>query len=238
MKNSVIIIFVFVAAISVFIAGCSRQIEAPGEKFQEVIDTGVLAVQSVPGEAQVYVNDQPKGQTPLTLYNFPVGAYSVAVKKEGYMDFEREANVKVGLTENINAELAPLRSGAAEAKPEEAQKEPYQTAQANKISLSSFAMYYDFEKRLFTEMRTGGSDIFSRKYKDYVDITALRPAAMTIVEKPLKDVTRTDCVGANNYIVQLHSGETSCVVTIEGNYFAVSGSWEKMPAELEFVQLS
>lgn len=241
MKTSIIGIFALVAAISMIVAGCAQQAERP-EDFEEVIDTGILAVESAPSQAQVYVDGELKGQTPLVLYNFPAGIHSVAVKKEGYMDFEKEVNVKVGLTEEVDAELSPLKreateAEAEEAKPEDAQKESPQAVQANKISLSSFAMYHDFENKLFTKLRSEKSDIFSKKYDKYVHFTSITPAKIKIINAPLKDVSRADCVSAGA-VGQLYSGQTLCVITAEGNYFAVSGTWDKMPNELEFVQLS
>lgn len=236
MGNSIIGVFVLATAISMFIAGCAQQVEAP-EEFQEVIDTGILAVESAPSEAQVYVDGEIKGQTPLTLYNFPIGAYNVAVKKEGYSDFEKTVSVKVGLTEKVDAELAPLKSEAAETKPEEFQKD-LPTAQSNKINLSSFAMYYDFDNKLFTNLRSEGSDVYSRKYSAYVDFAALSPAKMKILPVPLKEITKAECIDAGKGVAQLYSGQTLCVITAEGNYFTVSGSWDKMPDELEFVQLN
>ena len=239
MKSRIIGVLVLAAVISMFIAGCARQIKAP-EEFQEVIDTGVLAVESAPSEAQVYVDDELKGQTPLTLYNFPAGTHIIVVKKEGYADFEKEANVKVGLTEEVDAELMPLKSEvkieAIETKPEEAEA-LQEKMQSNKINLSGFAMYYDFENNLFTKLRSEKSDIFSKKYDTYIHFTSITPAKIKIVKAPLKDVNMADCLNAGA-IGQLYSGQTLCVITAEGNYFAVSGSWDKMPAELEFVQLS
>lgn len=242
MKNKNIAgLLVFIAILSMVIAACAQQVEeSPNEEFQEVIDTGILAVESSPGEAQVYVDGELKGQTPLTLYNFPAGTHIVTVKKEGYSDFEKNVNVKVGLTEQVDAELSPLKN---EIKNEvtgtrpEAQNELPQASQPNKINLSSFAMYHDFENKMFTERRTEKSDIFSRKYDKYVHFTSITPAKIKVINMPLNDVGRADCTSAGT-VGQLNSGQTLCVITAEGNYFAVSGTWDKMPAELEFVQLS
>ncbi len=240
MKNkSIINLLVFITILYILIAACAQQVEkAPAEEFQEVIDTGILVVESAPSQAQVYVDGELKGQTPLTLYNFPAGAHSVIVKKGGYSDFEKAVSVKVGLTEEVDAALAPLKSEAMETKPEEIQKEPDQTVQTNKINLSSFAMYHDFENKMFTERRTEKSDLFSRKYNTYVDFAALAPAKMKILDAPLKGINKADCIDADNRIAQLYSEQTLCVITAEGNYFAVRGNWENTPTELEFVQLS
>lgn len=237
MKNSIVSILVLIAVISMLIAGCAQQIEVP-EEFQEVIETGVLVIDSAPSQALVYIDDEFKGQTPLTLYNFPVGTYGVLVKKDGHLNFDKTVSVKVGLTEEINAALIPLKSEVIETKPEEAQKEPSQSYQSNKISLSSFAMYHDLENKLFTKMRTEKSDLFSRKYAAYIDFAAITPAKMRILSAPLNDVKKEDCFDANKGVAQLYSGQTLCIVTVEGNYFSLSGKWDKMPEELEYVQLS
>ena len=244
MKNKNIMnLLVFIAIFSMLITACAEQVEKPSEEFQEVIDTGILVVESEPSEAQVYADGELKGQTPLTLYNFPAGTHIIAVKKGGYIDFEKEINVKVGLTEEVDAELAPLKSKAAETevmetKPEEAEAlQEQEKIQSNKINLSGFAMYYDFDNNLFTKLRSEKSDIFSKKYDTYIHFTSITPAKIKIIKAPLKDVNMADCVNAGA-VGQLYSSQTLCVITGEGNYFAVSGIWDKMPAELEFVQLS
>lgn len=242
MKSGIIILLVLALVSSIFIAACTQQAKnAPAEELQEVIDTGIIRVESVPSKAHVYVDGELKGQTPLTLYNFPVGAYNLAVKKEGYADFEKEINVKVGLAEEVSAELVPLKSKSAETEvmetnPEEAKKN-LPKAQANKMNLSSFAMYYDFENKLFTKIRSEKSDIFSKKYDTYLHFISITPAKIKIIKAPLNEIRRADCLDAGA-IGQLYSGQTLCVITAEGNYFAVSGTWDKMPSELEFVQLS
>ena len=242
MKSRIINLLVLAAAISMFIAGCAQQIKAPSEEFQEVIDTGILAVESAPSGAQVYADGELKGLTPLTLYNFPAGTHTIVVKNEGYLDFEKEVNVKTGLTEEIDVELAPLKSEVkiedTETNPEEAEAiQEQEKIQSNKINLSGFSMYYDFENNLFTDLRSEKSDIFSKKYNAYIHFTSITPAKINIIKAPLRDVSRADCANAGA-VGQLYSGQTLCVITGEGNYFTVSGIWDKMPAELEFVQLS
>lgn len=226
------------AILILIIFGCVQPEEAPvTEQMEEVTDTGILVIESAPSEAQVYVDNELKGQTPLTIYNFPVGTYKVLVKKDGYSDFEKTIAVKVGLTEEVDAALNPVKK--AEPKPTEKEETmPQKESAVNKINLSSFALYLDFEKRLFTETRTEKSDLFSRKYDTYLDIVALTPAKMKATNMPLSTMNRADCINADTTVVQLYSKQTLCVITVEGNYFALGGSWEKTPVELEFVQLS
>lgn len=266
------LVFSIFIVLAVFAAGCAaKPAEAPPEQ-EEFVDTGVLVIESSPGGADVFVNNKLEGQTPLTLYNFPVGQYEVRLEKEGYASFGKTASVRVGATEEIDAKLDSnkkdepgqkvcpavcmtvyvLSKGCAVNEcgsgcggdgidafnSEEECRAKLQQQQANKISLSSFAMYYDFENGLFTSLRGEKSDAFSRKYDSYVDFVALSPGKMEIIKKPLKEVSKSDCINTAGGVAQLFSGDTLCVVTIEGNFFAVSGSWEKTPAELDFVRLS
>ena len=223
----------------VFAAGCATKPEALPEEQEQFVDTGVLVIDSSPSGADVFVNNKLEGQTPLTLYNFPVGQYDIRVEKEGYLSFGKAVSVRVGATEEIDARLSPIQKEQArqeQAKPEE-QKQP-EIAQANKINLSSFAMYYDFENSLFTSLRSEKSDVFSRKYGTYVDFVALAPAKIEIIKKPLKEVTKSDCITTDGGVAKLYSGDSMCVVTTEGNFFALSGSWQASPSELEFVRLN
>lgn len=234
------LIFSIFIILAVFAAGCATTPEAPSEEQEQFVDTGVLVIDSSPGGANVFVNNKLEGQTPLTLYNFPVGQYGIRVEKEGYLGFGKTVSVKVGATEEVDAKLSPMQKEqdkSEQAKPEE-QKQPETAMQANKINLSSFAMYHDFENKLFTDLRTEKSDVFSRKYGTYVDFVALAPAKIEIIKKPLKDLTKSDCITTDGGVAQLFSGDSLCVITMEGNFFALSGNWQASPSELEFMKLN
>ena len=244
-KKSVVIILISLIFLGIFFAGCQSAEKKPEEKPEEVVDTGMLAVDSYPANAHVYVNGEFKGDTPLNLYNLPIGAYDIVVKKEGYANFEKTANVKVGRTEEIYAELNALSvKGAEEKKPVEkpvevvAENLTAKTPNLKKINLSSFAMYYDFEREEFTEIRTDKSDLFSRRYDTYVHFTALEPTKICIINKPITDVTKEDCIFGDTEIAPLFSGQTLCANTGEGAVVAIGGIWKESPTELEWVKFS
>ena len=244
MKNKFLCNLIFLSILSIFITSCLKAAEKASviEKTEEgVFDTGVLDIISSPSSAEIYVNGELKGNTPLTLYNFPVGTYKLVVKKDDYTDFEKEVIVKVGRTEEVEAELIPIKNvEIAEEKTTDAiaDESSIPTIEQNKINLSSFAMYYDFDKILFTELRTEGSDLFSRKYDEYVDFTVITPAKIGLLNKQINDVEKEDCNAANEAIAQFYSGQTLCIKTGEGSVFAVGGNWEKMPQDLEWKLLS
>jgi len=239
MKNSKFISIVSFLAVILIIAGC-RAKEKPSEEIEEIADTGIISVSSEPSQAQVYIDGELKGETPLTLYNVPVGAYSLIVKKEGYADFEKAVGVKVGRTEEVEAVLAQP-AAAEKQKPADAPKPesaPEPMPDSSKIKLSSFAMYYDFDNIQFTEIRTSGSDLFSGKYDAYIDFTALAPAKIRALNKPIKDVKKEDCIIGDAAVATLYSGQSLCVQTAEGTLAAVGGSWQASPTELEWKLLS
>lgn len=219
--------------------GCTKAPGEPTAEQEEFVDTGILAVESSPSGADVYVDSELKGQTPLALYNFPVGYYNVKVQKTGYFDFEKIAAVKVGLTEEIDAKLSPVQKEAPKqgAEQEKEAEEQKPAAETNKVNLSAFAMYHDFENKRFTELREGTSDVFSRKYDTYVDFVIMAPAKIEIVGKPFKEINKVDCINTDGGVANLKSGQTLCVITVEGNFYAVTGTWDTSPSELEFVKL-
>src|SRR3989344_5808058 len=168
MKNNKIFLLVFLA-VSMLIVGCKAQEKEPvAETSDDVVDSGSLVIETSPNLAQVYVGEEFKGDSPITLYNLPVGKYGITVKKEGYADFKKTVAIKVGKIEEVDATLTPVVDEAKqivekpekEAKPENV---PAPAAQLNKINLSSFAMYFDLDNKLFTEIRTEKTDIFARR---------------------------------------------------------------------------
>lgn len=236
MKNKRLLgIMAFLIAVSIFFIGCRVAEEEVAETAEEAVDTGALVIESTPSLAQVYIAGDYIGDTPLTLYNLPVGYYDIAVRKEGYADFKITAAIKVGRTEEVDATLTPAI--AEEKKPvEQALPETASAPQLNKISLSSFAMYYDFDKVQFSELSTDKSDIFSRKYDTYIHFTALTPAKIYVLNKPLKEAKKEDCIFGDTVVAPLFSGQTLCISTSEGSVVALG--FEAKPDELEWMLLS
>ena len=233
----------------VFIASCAQRAEnTPVNVQEQVTDTGILSVKSIPSLAQVYVNDELKGDTPLELYNFPVGTYAITVKKTGYSDFEKSATIKVGMTEEVNAKLSPLpapeadmhaagenKSAAIQA-PENVSL-PTQKLNAANIN-SSFIIYYDFKNGMFTPTTSGSPDAFSSNYGTYIYFTAITPSAMRAFNKPIENMKKEDCKFLTETIANLYSGQTLCVKTTDGRIAATGGSWKDNPNELKWVLFS
>jgi len=56
----------------------------------------VLSVSSVPPEAEVYIDDQFKGSTPLNGIKVDPGAHRLRLKKDGYRDIEKPVEFRAG----------------------------------------------------------------------------------------------------------------------------------------------
>ena len=110
--------------------------------------------------------------------------------------------------------------------------------QLNKVNLSSFAMYFDFDKKLFTELRTEQSDIFSKRYDTYMHFTALTGANIEVINKPIKEVSEEDCFSVSSVVAIVQSGQTLCIRTVEGFVVAAGATWQTSPTELEWVLFS
>ncbi len=65
---------------------------------------GVLRVNSEPSGAEVYINGEHSGKTPLSIELSP-GRYNVTLKKEGYREYTTRVEVKAGEITSINAKL-------------------------------------------------------------------------------------------------------------------------------------
>jgi hypothetical protein len=269
MKNKrLIYLLLIIFIISMLSSACGQQAqENPQDDSEDFVDTGIIAVESSPNGAEVYVNDRNEGQTPLTLYNIPVGDYDLKVIKEGYDNFEKKITVKVGKSEEIDAILnaagkEPERElcaavcrtvyalsdkcavnecgsgcGGDSIETFNSQEECRSKLPQGEstIKLASFAMYHDFDNGIFSEAKKGSSDVFSRKYADYVDFASMPPAKIEVIEKPLTSVKRVDCINTNGNIAQLKQGQSLCILTMEGNYFAAG---LKSIDEMEYLQLS
>lgn len=55
--------------------------------------TGSIVVNSFPGGASVYIDNELKGETPIVINNLPFKEYEVSVKLQGYKDYVERVNL-------------------------------------------------------------------------------------------------------------------------------------------------
>ncbi len=80
-------------------------------------DKSALAVISIPDQAVVKVDGDPKGFTPLTIDDLEPGDYEVVISSAGYEDRQVSAHAVGGYKLIINAQLAQKIEGIEEATP-------------------------------------------------------------------------------------------------------------------------
>jgi len=68
------------------------------EEVEESIGSGFLEIETFPGDADIYVDNENKGKSPTTLYNIPVGSHNIIIRKSGYEDFIREVEAPAETT--------------------------------------------------------------------------------------------------------------------------------------------
>ena len=82
-----------------------RSASKPQEPEQQPARTGILKIQSQPGEAQVYLNDEPKGMTSaggdFRLSGLTAGTYRLRVSLAGYKSWENSIRVTPGETGTV-----------------------------------------------------------------------------------------------------------------------------------------
>ena len=223
--------------LALVIIGCSSPTEEkPMETEEEAVGTGILDVRSIPAGAQVFVDGELKGESPLMVYNLPGGSHNVAFRKQGYNDAEKPVIITPGRTEILEqtldelstlpnqGESQPASTSSAEAKP---QAEPQARLGAIQTLdlIGGFAMYYDFDNKIFGDKKTTNTDVFSKNYNTYLYFTAFYPSKLGYVDKPIEEITEDDCKLVNGVVTKLLPGQTLCVRTVEGSLAAIGGDW-------------
>jgi tetratricopeptide (TPR) repeat protein len=85
-----------------------RQMFSPEERLSAELvrqPTGALIVRSTPEGAEVILDGQSRGNTPLDLENLAPGSYRLVLRKAGHEFWQREVSVRVGERAEIGAEL-------------------------------------------------------------------------------------------------------------------------------------
>ena len=67
--------------------------------------TGSIDITSTPAMADIYVDDNKVGTTPMKVKNQLVGEHTIKVSMVGYADFTRKITIEEGKTATLNAEL-------------------------------------------------------------------------------------------------------------------------------------
>jgi serine/threonine protein kinase len=72
-----------------------------------------LSVNSVPKGAEVTINGESKGVTPLQLNELAAGSYNINIKSDGYETYQNNILLKKGASKKIEIPLSPLTGNLA-----------------------------------------------------------------------------------------------------------------------------
>lgn len=78
-----------------------------------VASTGGLSVSSTPAGAQVFLDNQFMGITPLTLNAVTTGTHLVSIRQDGYEEYSATTPVNAGATSTVSAALMPAAKPTA-----------------------------------------------------------------------------------------------------------------------------
>lgn len=103
-SKRIFLVFFFIFAVF-FLIAFGRGYR-PDLKEKKIVATGILSITSSPKSAQVYLNNELKGVTDISLTLQP-GKYQVEVKKDGYLPWRKEIVLKGELVINLDPLLLP-----------------------------------------------------------------------------------------------------------------------------------
>jgi hypothetical protein len=215
--------------------------------------SGILEIETFPGDAEIFVDGVYSDKSSTTLYNILVGKHSVVIKKSGYEDFTVEVSIEAGKKSFLEARLllsavekeavTDITEGdvevieiveeeeIVESVEEEAfvEKEtlPGISEDVNTVNVGNkFILFYDFSENEFSDKRNFEQDTFSKRYNTYFVFTRINPINIKTINKNFADVKKEDCAGVTGQFEWLYSGQSLCVITKENQIVAVSGEWE------------
>ncbi len=240
-SNNLIYLIIVVIAILMLVLGKSGEdvdVLEENQGLEESTGSGFLDIETLPGGAEIFLDDSYNGLSPLTIYNIPAGIHNVVIKKEGYEDFVSEVSVEAGRKTFLEASLVLTKTGeveiietieeAAEVIEIVEEEIPAETPKpGNIVNIGEkFLLYYDFSEKEFTDKRNLEQDIFSQRYAKHLVFTRINPASIKTIDKGIDSVEKGDCIGVSGSFEYLYSGKSLCFITKENQIGALGGTWD------------
>jgi hypothetical protein len=157
-----------------------KKASKPGETMPPAPATGTLKIQSQPGEAQVYVNDEPKGMTSpggdLRLSGLAPGTYRLRVTLVGYRTWENSMTVTAG--ETVTAFVPLEKQNLSPIVTLHADRSPLETGQSVYLRWNSTnATDVDIEPGVGKVALAGATSVSPRESTTYT-LTAIGPGGI------------------------------------------------------------
>jgi len=202
------------------------EIEIEEESISESLGSGFLVIETIPGDAELYLDGTYQGRSPLILNNIPVGLHNIVIRKDAYEYFTRDLTIEAGKKTYIEVPLI-LEEIEDEFEVEEIEEEKEVLVANGKINIGkNFLLYYDFSEVKFEGNRQLDSDIFSKRFKEHIVFTRFDPTNIKVIDKGIEDVNREDCSDIKGQYEFLYSRQSLCIITKENEIIALGGSWD------------
>lgn len=85
-------------------------ISAQGKQFLptgEIINTGIIRINSKPQDVSVFINDKKVNKTENRVEGIEPGEVKIKLTREGYLDWEKTVTIEAGLVTDLYAQLFP-----------------------------------------------------------------------------------------------------------------------------------
>jgi len=99
-----------VIVLTVLMIGLVLVIYAQGKRLDshgKLTGSGILQIATTPNGANVFVNDQNKGQSDLNIENVKPGTYTIKIQKEHFQTWTKKVEVKEALVTPLKVSLFP-----------------------------------------------------------------------------------------------------------------------------------
>ena len=138
---------------------------------------GNLDIKSTPSECNIFLNDEYKGKTPMTLQYLEIGEYSVKLTKEKYEDKFTTVTVEWNKTAKLREELSPKPASVAF----------YSVPDGAKVFIDNKLRGKTTNKGLKLTLTTGRHTVKMqlKGYSDVTDNLELAPAEITDLQLQL-----------------------------------------------------
>ena len=242
-NNNLLYLIIAVIVVLMLIFAQRREVEVV-EEVEESVGSGFLEIETSPSDAEIFMDGDYKGKSPITLNNIPSGTHNIVIKKEGYDDFIKEVSVEAGRRVVLEARLGLIQAieqvdvieiiedtseilGIVE---EDKIEEETLTGDLKSSVIvnigEKFTLYYDFSEEEFVGNRKSDQDVFSKRFDNYIVFTRFSPVNIKTIDKNIANVQKEDCIGIKGQFEYLYSGQSLCVITKENEIVAIGGNWE------------
>ena len=200
-KNKVPFILIGVIAI-IFTISVISILVAKGYNFKgtNIVEQGILNINSTPDGAIVYVSDEKIGNTPIKI-DLAVNSYELRIEKDGYTSWSKTVNIKPSIVTDISAKLIPSELNLE---------------QLTFLSIHKAFFTNDGENTIFTTKENGELILWKTKIeKSLFEISNFSP-------EKIADLTSIIDICADTYTISISDDNQGAILNCSNNFYYLS----------------